>query len=224
MTEIKKPEYLQFQNDESVSDLFKIPQTYTDIGAAPGGFGLGQETPVITNADTAIYPGFYSLNGDNMDKTSASTPPGNLRFGSLVVTRRYRYIYQYACYANEAATRYSIDYGDSWSAWEWINPPKGEDIEYRTTERFLGQPVYVQTIHIDNLGPANQMQTKPITINNKGYTIRYEFTTLATNVVITPYITNLEIYNNQIKYAHNSEYLGGKTIDTYVTIYYTKQS
>lgn len=154
--EEKKVEYLQFTTEDgSASELFKIPHTWRDVGAAPGGFGLGQETPVITEANEATYPGFYSLNGNNMDASSPSTPPGNLRFGSLLVTKRWSYIYQYASYANEAATRYSLDYGKNWSAWEWINPPMALNTEYRTTERYKGKPVYIKVISFGKKLPNN---------------------------------------------------------------------
>lgn len=33
-----------------------------------------------------------------------------------------------------------------WGEWEWVNPPMALGVEYRTTERFLGKPVYVKVI------------------------------------------------------------------------------
>lgn len=34
----------------------------------------------------------------------------------------------------------------TWGAWEWVNPPMFLGVEYRTTERYLGKPVYCQVI------------------------------------------------------------------------------
>jgi hypothetical protein len=31
----------------------------------------------------------------------------------------------------------------TWNEWEWVNPPMVGGVEYRTTERYLGEPVYV---------------------------------------------------------------------------------
>ena len=40
---------------------------------------------------------------------------------------------------------------------EWVNPPMAVGIEYRTTERFQGKPVYVKTINMGNL-PCNSVK------------------------------------------------------------------
>ena len=39
------------------------------------------------------------------------------------------------------------DYG-IWGPWEWVNPPMEPGKEYRTTERYLGKPVYAQLFSI----------------------------------------------------------------------------
>ena len=57
---------------------------------------------------------------------------------------------------------------------EWVNPPMMIDIEYRTTERYLGKPVYVKVV---DFGPgANNAEKKvehrarnAIVINYGGY-------------------------------------------------------
>lgn len=46
------------------------------------------------------------------------------------------------------------------SAVEWINPPMLLGVEYRTTERYLGKPVYVQAVNFGTLPNAN---TKSVT-------------------------------------------------------------
>ena len=37
--------------------------------------------------------------------------------------------------------------GTAWTAWEWLDCPGATDVEYRTTERWAGQPVYRQTVY-----------------------------------------------------------------------------
>lgn len=50
-------------------------------------------------------------------------------------------------------TGYSEGYGEDgawdylWGEWEYENPPMVEDVEYRTTERFNGKPVYTKLIN-----------------------------------------------------------------------------
>ncbi len=40
---------------------------------------------------------------------------------------------------------------DFWGPWEWINPPMDLGTEYRTTERYLGKPVYVKLVDCGEL-------------------------------------------------------------------------
>lgn len=58
------------------------------------------------------------------------------------------------------AHRWSIDGGISWSEWEYDNPPMHEGIEYRTTQRWMGRPVYTKLI---NLGTLSANKDVPIT-------------------------------------------------------------
>lgn len=47
------------------------------------------------------------------------------------------------------AVRKSTDNGDgAWGEWEWVNPPMQLGVEYRTTERYLGKPVYVKLVNL----------------------------------------------------------------------------
>lgn len=39
---------------------------------------------------------------------------------------------------------YYSSWAKAWQPWEWENPPMAVGVEYRTTERFLGKPVYVK--------------------------------------------------------------------------------
>ena len=40
---------------------------------------------------------------------------------------------------------------NAWQPWEWLTPPMELGVEYRTTERYLGKPVYTQIKQFDNL-------------------------------------------------------------------------
>lgn len=40
-----------------------------------------------------------------------------------------------------------ILYNNGWSEWEWLNPPMNSGIEYRTTERYMGKPVYAKCVN-----------------------------------------------------------------------------
>lgn len=46
--------------------------------------------------------------------------------------------------------------GTKWYPWEWVNPPMLFGTEYRTTERYMGKPVYVKMV---NLGEGTNGKT-----------------------------------------------------------------
>lgn len=54
---------------------------------------------------------------------------------------------------------------DGWTPWEYLNPPMKLGVEYRTTERYLGKPVYVQAVNFGTLPNAN---TKSVTWATSG--------------------------------------------------------
>lgn len=57
-------------------------------------------------------------------------------------------------------TRTKID-GSGWSEWEWENPPMLLGVEYRTTERYLGKPVYKKLVRVASIS-ANSVLPVPI--------------------------------------------------------------
>lgn len=46
--------------------------------------------------------------------------------------------------------------GSVWQPWEWVNPPMELGVEYRTTERYEGKPVYVRLINFGALPNASK--------------------------------------------------------------------
>ena len=57
------------------------------------------------------------------------------------------------------ATRYWYHGTQKWSDWEWINPPIVFGVEYRTTERYNWEPVYIKTV---NFGTLPNSTTKAV--------------------------------------------------------------
>lgn len=45
-------------------------------------------------------------------------------------------------------------YNNAWRAPEWTNPPLAQGVEYRTTERYFGKPVYIKTVNLGMLPNA----------------------------------------------------------------------
>ena len=136
---------------------YDVAQTLTDdqktqargnIGAAPGGFGLGKENMVtIDDCNNAIFSGWYAT-----DSQTINTPGGDGASGVLCVSRRYDHrIYQEfhgisgGQYSWGSASR--ITYGESstdlqWGPWEWITAQMFPNVEYRTIERYDNKVIY----------------------------------------------------------------------------------
>ena len=46
-------------------------------------------------------------------------------------------------------------YAGVWQPWEWVNPPMFIGVEYRTTERYIGKPVYTMVVSCGALPTAS---------------------------------------------------------------------
>lgn len=116
--------------------------TATQVGAAPGGFGLGEVPPKAPvndegNSDANLIPdkatSFY--------RAIANVPTGGwwyiqtISYSALTAKQ-----IGYCCSNNDMAIRYK--YNSEYTPWEWVNPPMQLGVEYRTTERVNSKAVY----------------------------------------------------------------------------------
>ena len=154
---------VRYDAPQSLTDEQKA-QARGNINAAPGGFGLGQENMVaIDDCNNAVLSGWYAT-----DSPTANTPGGNGEAGVLCVSRRFdSRIYQEfhgingGQYSRVFASR--VTYGDNstglqWGPWEWLNPPMTIGAEYRTTERFWGNPVYYKIVDCGKIADNKQVE------------------------------------------------------------------
>jgi hypothetical protein len=117
-----------------------------DVGAAPAGYGLGTNWGYsVTDANEALLSGVYAC----ADPANCTNFPTNdaQQYGPLVVFRRASNISQTIYFRNRKVCRFSEDNGATWTSWEWENPPMVVGVEYRTTERWNGQPVYTKLVN-----------------------------------------------------------------------------
>ena len=113
--------------------------TAAQVGAAPAGFGLGENASRTENWNAAFTNGFMRGNSNSPDK--------KMWYG--IVCR------DSANNAASAEIAFCVDAGNvtaearrsrntagTWGEWEYVNPPMLPEVEYRTTERWNGKPVY----------------------------------------------------------------------------------
>lgn len=164
--------------DTSGSVRYDAPQTLSDeqkaqaignINAAPGGFGLGGGSKLLTPADdlNEVWEnGSYAW--DAAPKNAPTVGGSLIPYCSMnVLNKGANYnMHQIAqTFEGYEIRRYYNGGSKTWSEWEWVNPPMNLGIEYRTTERYLGKPVYVKTINMGNL-PGNAVKQSSFQSNN----------------------------------------------------------
>ena len=151
----------------TAGDVNAYSKTESDTllaGKAPAGYGLGGSYGgYIADADNATVDGKYRTNSGTLN-----LPDGvDGMFGVIDVTttRPDKALLQKFCPGTSGYQRYSLErrcISGVWYPWEWVNPPMQIGVEYRTTERYQGKPVYAKSFNIGALpagsGTSNRVK------------------------------------------------------------------
>lgn len=128
--------------------------TFEQIGAAPTGYGLGNNEPETLRTLTEVEN--FKVNGWRRVSLDSGNIGGSV-YGTLSCDAGDRYITQtfefyYTNYGGYVALKRVWFYSDNvWRDWEWENPPMVVGTEYRTTERWKGSPVYAKALDVGYL-------------------------------------------------------------------------
>lgn len=134
---------------------------YTTLAnKAPGGFGLGGNAKWLTEADdvNAISEsGWYAWDSPHTPKNAINLAYSTImRVDAQNAVVNVKTIYGVAeNLLGAAIVARNMTYGSHISDWEYENPPMTFGVEYRTTERCLGKPVYVKTVDFGALPNAS---------------------------------------------------------------------
>ena len=138
--------------------LNKIEQGIAN--SAPGGFGLGWGAKALTSSDDVndiAASGWYSWyersvpkNAINLSWVTIMRVDGHL--GGVFVQTAYGVTDAINYYTQPIVARRMRD-SSAIGEWEYENPPMELGIEYRTTERYLGKPVYVKLVDCGKFPP-----------------------------------------------------------------------
>ena len=109
-----------------------------------------------------------------------------------------------------------------WQPVEWINPPMVLGTEYRTTERYLGRPVYCKTVDFGAVPPVNTKKrigfggvgggadhiiswVGHVSMENNSFVLPYDEVGNKIDEPIRSYMTvdGLSLYTNVGRYANN---------------------
>ena len=152
--------------------LNKIEQGIAN--SAPGGFGLGSIAKALTSNDDVndiAASGWYSWyersvpkNAINLSWVTIMRVDGHL--GGVFVQTAYGVTDAINYYTQPIVAR-RMRYSSAIGEWEYENPPMELGIEYRTTERYLGKPVYKKLIEFPSLTGRDYQQIN----SNVGFAI-----------------------------------------------------
>lgn len=129
-------------------------QARTNIAAAPSGYGLGGVPKLLTSADD-----INAWHGNGYYRWDSSSVPQNAPT-LLRSDGNGMYMYEFGCTegftqicgcavaSSPGLIRRQVFYGVplQFGEWEWVDPPLQSGVEYRTTERAAGKPVYAKRI------------------------------------------------------------------------------
>lgn len=120
---------------------------------APSGYGLGTTGAYCADANNANKNGWYGV-----DANSTNIPSGasGVMFVKTLSTAHGTDIYQTITSGVTAIRRYYSSWAGEWQPWEYVNPPMQLGVEYRTTERYMGKPVYAKLIDVGYLPNASK--------------------------------------------------------------------
>ena len=192
-------------------------------GVAPAGYGLGaKDGKLITDGNDALVGGWFYWG--NID-TNLPFTYGHMRVDPRISSTNGQTLMQTAysdSYQGSVAQRKMID--GVWKPWEWVNPPMQLGVEYRTTERYQGKPVYVKLV---DLGNCPSSSYKDVTVlGNTEVGFRCEGTWTYGGGSTLPFESSsndkmaIAIIDKKVRI-----FTGGKDFSTYTakaTIYYTK--
>lgn len=160
--------------EQGIADAVSVtPQTLSDdqktqargnIGAAPDGFGLGGDAKVLTSDDdvnTIGASGWYGWVNNNVPINAiAVTSLTIMRVDAYSSGVKVQTLYDAtdgAEFIMQPIVARRMIYGSKIGAWEYVNPPMQLGVEYRTTERYLGKPVYVKAVECGTV-PTNSIK------------------------------------------------------------------
>ena len=193
----------------------------------PAGFGLGGESKELTSGDdlnTIWENGWYrwgSSSPQNAPKMTSDVGGSGYIFARVTNYDAQNVLQEYWSLNQEAQNQARrICRNGTWGPLEWINPPMQLGVEYRTTERHNGKPVYKKAV---NTGALSAGTSKSVAhgVENIGLRLSalYGINNDGDNLVGNPGITGILVGGSNITITTAA---GFSTSNSWVVIAYTK--
>ena len=165
----------QYVDNHTSDTVFYTPQTLSDdqktqartnINAAPDGFGLGNIGKLLTpedNLDEVKTNGWYRWDREAPPQGTLPSVIGQPMDATLIrVWGNGAVCYQESINITDDAGHGCLCartiYASIIYPWEWVNPLMQIGVEYRTTERFWGKPVYYKIVDCGKIADNKQVE------------------------------------------------------------------
>lgn len=224
--------------DISITDVIR-GLTAADVGAAPGGFGFGDAIQEIAAASAEESYETYCAKVDAVldampDKTAKlvrAYPPAVYGNAGTTISLLYKSDANYAVLSNIGSAdvglcgwrMFKLRYPSSsspavWMPFEWEHPPMKIGVEYRTSERYNGKPVYAKAI---NFGQAPNATYKDVShgIENFSQLVSYTGMMGGANLIEASAVENIQINASNIRITTNTDVSANYV---YLVLRYTK--
>lgn len=150
---------------QNLTDAQKI-QARGNINAAPDGFGLGNIGKLLTpedNLDEVKTNGWYRWERKAPPQGTLPSAIGQSMDATLIrVWGNGAVCYQESINITDETGHGCLCartiYASTIFPWEWVNPLMESGIEYRTTERFWGRPVYYKIVDCGQIADNKQVE------------------------------------------------------------------
>ena len=194
---------------------------------APAGFGLGGQSKELTSGDdlnTIWENGWYrwgSSSPQNAPKMTSDVGGARYIFARVANYDSQNALQEYWSLNQGAQNKaHRICRNGVWGPLEWINPSMQIGVEYRTTERHNGKPVYKKAV---NTGALSAGTSKSVAhgVENIGLRLSalYGINNDGDNLVGNPGITGILVGGSNITITTAA---GFSTSNSWVVIAYTK--
>lgn len=194
---------------------------------APAGFGLGGQSKELTSGDdlnTIWENGWYrwgSSSPQNAPKMTSDVGGARYIFARVANYDSQNVLQEYWSLNQGAQNKaHRICRNGVWGPLEWINPSMQIGVEYRTTERHNGKPVYKKAV---NTGALSAGTSKSVAHGVQDIGLRlsalYGLNNDGDNLVSNPGITGILVDGSNITITTAA---GFSTSNSWVVIAYTK--
>lgn len=206
------------QNGKNIFPLTLLECVRGAESLAPGGFGLGAAAAPVTDLNQTVLSGWYSCAG------SSNGPSSNF-YGWLLVSSRtgaggmIRQDAWNALGQPDHFVRYAVD--GVWTPWEYVNPPMKIGVEYRTTERYSGKPVYAKAVNIGKLFSSYDSKEVDHGVSDMEACIECKGLVGQQNLIPNKDVTSVTVDSTTIVIEHNG--FSGQP-EAVVIIKYTKST